>query len=86
MVKIRLKRLGSKFNPVYKVVAADARAPRDGRFIEVLGHYNPRSKELKLEKELVLKWLNIGAKPTDTVRNLLKKEAIIKEFASSKNN
>ncbi|MBN3535011.1 30S ribosomal protein S16 [Mycoplasma procyoni] len=84
MVKIRLKRLGSKFNAFYKVVAADARAPRDGRFIEVLGHYNPNSKELKLNKELVLKWLNNGAVPTETVRTLLKKESLLKTFAESK--
>ncbi|MGZ9431542.1 30S ribosomal protein S16 [Mycoplasma sp. 480] len=84
MVKIRLKRLGNKFNPIYKIVAADARAPRDGRFIEVLGHYNPSSKELKLEKELILKWLNIGAVPTETVKTLLKKESILSEFAASK--
>ncbi|SYV97978.1 30S ribosomal protein S16, partial [Mycoplasmopsis edwardii] len=56
MVKIRLKRMGSKFRPVYKIVAADARAPRDGKFIEALGHYNPNSKELVLNRELVDKW------------------------------
>ncbi|AKF40845.1 30S ribosomal protein S16 [Mycoplasmopsis canis UFG4] len=74
MVKIRLRRMGSKFRPVYKIVAADARAPRDGKFIEALGHYNPNSKELVLNKELVEKWLSQGAKPTDTVANLLKKQ------------
>ncbi|WBP84025.1 30S ribosomal protein S16 [Mycoplasmopsis edwardii] len=74
MVKIRLKRMGSKFRPVYKIVAADARAPRDGKFIEALGHYNPNSKELVLNRELVDKWLSQGAKPTDTVANLLKKQ------------
>lgn len=74
MVKIRLKRMGSKFRPVYKIVAADARAPRDGKIIEALGHYNPKTKELVLNNELVTKWLSLGAKPTDTVTSLLKKQ------------
>ncbi|QKT05158.1 30S ribosomal protein S16 [Mycoplasma sp. OR1901] len=72
MVKLRLKRMGSKFRPVYKIVAADARAPRDGKFIEALGHYNPSTKELVLNKEATAKWLSQGAKPTLTVANLLK--------------
>ncbi|MCU9932642.1 30S ribosomal protein S16 [Mycoplasmopsis cynos] len=73
MVKIRLKRMGSKFKPVYKIVVADARAPRDGKFIEALGHYNPNTKELVLNKELTNKWLSLGAKPTDTVSTLMKR-------------
>ncbi len=84
MVKMRLKRQGSKFNAFYKIVVADARAPRDGRFIEVVGFYNPHTKELKLEKELVFKWLNDGAVPTETVKTLLKKDKINEEFANSK--
>ncbi|MGY6171954.1 30S ribosomal protein S16 [Candidatus Mycoplasma pogonae] len=84
MVKIRLKRIGSKYNPFYKVVAADAKAPRDGRFIEVIGHYNPKTKELKVEKELVFKWLSLGAVPTDTAKRLLRKEAILETFATKK--
>ncbi|CAM9116473.1 30S ribosomal protein S16 [Mycoplasma marinum] len=84
MVKMRLKRQGSKFNAFYKIVVADARAPRDGKFIEVVGYYNPHSKELKLDKELVFKWLNDGAVPTDTVKTLLKKENVNEEFAKSK--
>lgn len=84
MVKIRLARIGSKYNPFYKLIAADSRAPRDGRFIEILGHYNPRSKELHVQKELVFKWLSLGAQPTDTAKRLLKKEVIIEEFAKSK--
>ncbi|MBN4083699.1 30S ribosomal protein S16 [Mycoplasma sp. CSL10137] len=72
MVKLRLKRMGSKFRPVYKIVAADARAPRDGKFIEALGHYNPSTKELVLNKEATDKWIKQGAKPTLTVANLLK--------------
>jgi small subunit ribosomal protein S16 len=55
MVKLRLKRMGNKFNPFYRIIAADARAPRDGRFIEELGYFNPLSEELKLNKELIIK-------------------------------
>ncbi|WP_308738116.1 30S ribosomal protein S16 [Mycoplasma iguanae] len=84
MVKIRLKRLGSKYNPFYKLVAADARSPRDGRFIEMLGYYNPKSKELKLEKELILKWLGDGAVPTDSAKKLLRKESLIETFVRTK--
>lgn len=76
MVKLRLKRMGSKFNAFYRIVAADARAPRDGRFIEEIGYYNPHSKELKIEKDLVFKWLDDGAQPTEVVRDLLKREKI----------
>lgn len=84
MVKLRLKRMGSKFNAFYRIVAADSRAPRDGRFIEEVGYYNPHSKEINIQKELVFKWLNDGAQPTDVVKNLLKKENIWLEYSSSK--
>ncbi len=84
MVKLRLKRQGSKFNATYKVVAADSRAPRDGKFIEELGHYNPHSKELVLKKELIFKWLNEGAVPSETVKTLFKKEKINEEFVKTK--
>ncbi len=84
MVKLRLKRMGNKFNPFYRIVAADARAPRDGRFIEELGYFNPLSEELKLNKELITKWLDNGAQPTDTVRNLLKQEKFWEEYSLSK--
>ncbi|MGL4343113.1 MAG: 30S ribosomal protein S16 [Metamycoplasmataceae bacterium] len=84
MVKLRLKRMGNKFNAFYRIVAADAKAPRDGRFIEELGYFNPLSHELKLEKDLILKWLEIGAQPTDTVKDILKKEKIWAEFKNSK--
>ena len=79
MVKLRLKRMGAKKQPSYRIVAADSRAPRDGRFIEILGFYNPRSNpaEIKLDEENILKWLNNGAQPTDTVKSLLKKQGII---------
>lgn len=80
MVKIRLKRMGKKKSPFYRVVVADARAPRDGRFIEEVGYYNPCKEpaELKLDAEKITKWIADGAKPTDTVAKLLKKENIIK--------
>ena len=85
-VKSRLKRMGAKQKPFYRIVAADARSPRDGRFIETVGTYNPVAQpaEVKIDKELALKWLNNGAQPTDTVATLLKKEGIMKEFKDSK--
>ena len=76
-VKMRLKRLGSKKNPFYRIVVADERAPRDGRFIEELGYYNPLSKELKLNNEKAVDWLKKGVQPTETVRSLLKKSGAI---------
>lgn len=85
-VKLRLKRMGSKQKPFYRIVAADSRFPRDGRFSETVGTYNPIAKpaEIKIDKEVAIKWLNNGAQPTDTVKALLKNEGILKEFASSK--
>ena len=70
MVKLRLKRMGKKGAPFYRIVAADSRSPRDGRFIEQIGTYNPTKAEEKvtLDKELAKKWLSNGAQPTDTVR------------------
>ena len=85
-VKLRLKRMGKKKQPFYRIVAADSRFPRDGRFIETVGTYNPVKKEteIKLDEEKVLKWLNNGAQPTDTVRSIFVKEGIMKKFADSK--
>ena len=85
-VKLRLLRMGAKKAPFYRIVAADSRAPRDGRFIELLGTYDPRTNPAKvtIKEEEVLKWLNNGAQPSDTVTNLLSKEGIIKKFADSK--
>ena len=79
-VKIRLKRLGSKKNPFYRVVVADERSPRDGRFIEEIGYYNPLTNpvDIKIDAEKATKWLNNGAQPTETVRYILKKSDIIK--------
>ena len=87
MVKLRLKRMGAKKQPSYRIVAADSRAPRDGRFIEIIGFYNPRSNpvEVKVDEEKALKWLNNGAQPSDTVRSILSKEGIMKKFHEQKN-
>jgi len=78
-VKIRLKRMGSNKKPFYRIVVADSRAPRDGRFIEEIGYYNPVSepKEIKINNEKAEKWLKNGAQPTDTVKDLFKKNGII---------
>lgn len=75
-VKLRLKRMGGKQKPFYRIVAADSRFPRDGRFIETVGTYNPIAKpaEVKIDKELAIKWLSNGAQPTDTVKALFKKK------------
>jgi small subunit ribosomal protein S16 len=76
-VKIRLNRMGAKKNPFYRIVVADSRAPRNGRFIEIIGNYDP-SQETRhssmLTKQKVLDWMSKGAQPTDTVKSLLKQE------------
>ena len=79
-VKIRLKRMGAKKNPFYRVVVADSRSPRDGRFIEEIGYYNPMTNpaEVKIDAEKATKWINDGAQPTETVKSLLKKADIVK--------
>ena len=78
-VKIRLKRIGAKKAPFYRVVVADARSPRDGKFIEQIGTYDPMKSpsEVKIDSEKAKNWLNKGAQPTDTVRAILKKEGVI---------
>ena len=85
-VKIRLKRMGSKKSPFYRVVVADSRSPRDGRFIETIGTYNPllNPAEVSINEELALQWLANGAQPSDTVRNLLSQQGIMKKFLESK--
>lgn len=85
-VKLRLKKMGAKQRPFYRIVAADSRYPRDGRFLEVVGTYNPITKpaEVKIDEEKVMKWLKNGATPTETVRNIFSKEGIMKKFAESK--
>ena len=79
-VKIRLKRIGAKKAPFYRVVVADERSPRDGKFIEEIGYYNPLTNpvDIKIDAEKATKWLNNGAQPTETVRTLLKKTEILK--------
>ncbi len=79
MVKIRLRRMGAKKAPFYRIVVADSRYPRDGRFIEEIGYYNPISEpvQLKVDADKAKKWLADGAQPTDTVRALLKKANVL---------
>ena len=79
-VKIRLTRMGKKKNPFYRIVVADERSPRDGKFIEEIGYYNPLTDpaDIKINAEKATKWLANGAQPTETVRTLLKKSEIIK--------
>ena len=78
MVKIRLKRMGAHKRPFYRVVVADSRTPRDGRFIEEIGTYKPLKDpaEIKIDVEAAQKWISNGAQPTDTVRALLKKSGV----------
>ncbi|KRU28302.1 ribosomal protein S16 [Clostridium sporogenes] len=77
-VKIRLKRMGAKKAPFYRVVVADSRSPRDGRFVEEIGYYNPITEPstIKLDEEKVQKWIKNGAQPTDTVKKLIEKAGI----------
>ena len=85
-VKLRLKRMGSKQKPFYRIVAADSRSPRDGRFIETVGTYNPikQPSEVNIDEEKANKWLNNGAQPTDTVKALLSKAGILAKRAAAK--
>ena len=85
-VKMRLKRMGAKKAPFYRVVVADSRSPRDGKFIELIGTYNPlvTPAEIKINEEVALDWLSKGAIPTDTVKNILSKAGIMKKFHDSK--
>ena len=78
-VKLRLRRMGKKRQPIYKLVAADARSPRDGKYIEAVGSYNPKTEPATIEvnEERVLYWLGCGAQPTVTVKNILSKEGIL---------
>mgnify|MGYP003385928581 CR=1 FL=1 len=82
MVKIRLKRVGQKKAPQYRIVATDSRNRRDGMPIEELGYYNPKSKELKLDLEAVKKWMKNGAQPSETVASLIRKAGAAAEVAS----
>ena len=85
-VKLRLKRMGAKKRPFYRIVAADSRSPRDGRFIETVGTYNPilSDNNVTIDEEKVTKWLNNGAEPTDTVKSILKQNGIWSKLKSNK--
>ncbi|OYD06455.1 30S ribosomal protein S16 [Paludifilum halophilum] len=86
-VKIRLKRMGAKKAPFYRVVVADSRSPRDGRFIEEIGTYNPLTKpaQVNIDEEKALKWLATGAQPSDTVKSLFRNEGLMKKVHEAKN-
>lgn len=86
MVKIRLMRMGAKKKPFYRVAVADSRSPRDGRFIEIIGHYNPRSEPslIEMDEEKALEWLRKGAQPSNQVRNLMKIKGIWQKFEEEK--
>ncbi|HHW14302.1 MAG TPA: 30S ribosomal protein S16 [Firmicutes bacterium] len=83
-VRIRLKRLGAKKRPFYRLVVADSRFPADGRFIETIGEYNPIAEpaELRVDKEKAIEWLKKGAQPSDTARRLLSQAGVFKEMAA----
>ncbi len=86
-VKLRLMRMGAKKKPFYRIVAADSRTKRDGKYIELVGTYNPIASpaEVKIDEEVALKWLKNGAIPTDTVRSLFRKNGINEKFHNLKN-
>jgi small subunit ribosomal protein S16 len=85
MVKLKLRRQGKKKQPTYRLVAADSHSPRDGRFIEILGHYNPRTEPptVVLKEEKIREWLGKGAQPTESVRSLLQHVGMLAREASS---
>jgi len=85
-VKLRLKRMGAKQKPFYRIVAADSRSPRDGRFIEIVGTYNPllKTDKVNLDEEKVIYWLQKGAEPTDTVKSILSTSGLWAKFKNSK--
>lgn len=85
-VKIRMRRMGSKRKPFYRIVVADSRMPRDGRFIEEVGYYNPLTnpEEVKLEEDKIFEWLEKGAQPSDTVRSLLSKAGLMTRYHDAK--
>lgn len=87
-VKIRLTRMGSKKRPSYRIVATDSRSPRDGKYLELVGFYNPLTEpaEIKINEEVALRWLNNGAVLTDTAKDLFSKAGIMKKFHESKGN
>jgi small subunit ribosomal protein S16 len=86
LVKIRLKRMGAKRKPFYRLVVADARSPRDGRFIEQLGYYDPLTQPatVRIDEEKVLQWLYKGAQPSDSARILLRQEGVLDRYAAAR--
>jgi small subunit ribosomal protein S16 len=84
--RIRLKRMGAHKAPFYRVVVSDSRSPRDGRFIEEIGYYNPVAQPavVNIDEEKALKWLQTGTQPSDTVRSLFSKQGLMKKFHESK--
>lgn len=85
-VKIRLRRMGAHKHPFYRIVVADSRSPRDGRFIEEIGYYNPSAQpaELNIKEERAIEWLKRGAQPSDTARALLSKAGVLQKLAEGK--
>ena len=85
-VKIRLRRMGTHKRPFYRVIVADARSPRNGRFIEEIGYYNPLTepKQVKIDEEKAVKWLMTGAQPTEVVKKLFSKNGITEKFEAAK--
>jgi small subunit ribosomal protein S16 len=83
-VRIRLRRIGKRKQPQYRLIVADSRAPRDGRFIETIGQYNPRVEPplIRVDEERALHWLRSGAQPSDTARSLLGKSGVLEKFAA----
>jgi len=86
-VRIRLRRMGAKKRPFYRIVVADSRAPRDGKFIEEIGYYNPISqpKEIKIDAEKAVEWIGKGAKPSDTVKAIFEKNGIYDQLNGENN-
>lgn len=86
MVKIRLTRMGAKKKPFYRIVVADSRSPRDGKFIEVIGNYDPLQNPavVTLDEEKALQWLKNGAQPTDAVRTILSKQGVLEKLSTAK--
>ncbi|MBQ6547280.1 MAG: 30S ribosomal protein S16 [Bacilli bacterium] len=87
-VKIRLTRMGAKKRPSYRIVATDTRSPRDGKYLELIGFYNPLSNpaEIKIDEEVAIKWINNGAILTDTVKDLFKRAGIMKKIHEERKN
>ncbi|MDR3349878.1 MAG: 30S ribosomal protein S16 [Acidaminococcales bacterium] len=86
-VKIRLKRMGAKKTPFYRIVVADSRSPRDGRFIETIGYYDPKKQPaaVKIDADKAIEWLGKGAQATDTVRSLFSREGVLSKWNDAKN-